>query len=258
MFSEKHPDILQKFFLNSVPKSGTNLLTQLLLGMPKVSHSFSEHQFFNPYDYEGNLKKIQKIKHNEFAVGHMYYSKRWAKMLTDESMKSIFIYRDLRDIVVSYTYFIVEKPQYHRHQLYHYFTNTLKTNKDRYLALIHGIDTGDMKYPTISQWFTPFLGWLGDPNTLCITYESLVGSEEERAKTLTRVVTFLWEGATPPISIPRMVNQMSERGKIKRGTFRQGKIGSWNNEFDHEVKEAFKSIAGDLLMKTGYENNKRW
>ncbi len=38
-------------------------------------------------------------------------------------------------------------------------------------------------------------------------------------------------------------------------TFRKGKIGSWREEFDDEIKVAFKRSAGEFLTSLGYELN---
>ena len=41
-------------------------------------------------------------------------------------------------------------------------------------------------------------------------------------------------------------------------TFRQGKSGGWKTQFSPENKALFKEIAGDLLIRIGYEDNKDW
>ncbi|WP_025209161.1 sulfotransferase domain-containing protein [Hippea sp. KM1] len=39
---------------------------------------------------------------------------------------------------------------------------------------------------------------------------------------------------------------------------RKGKIGDWKNYFTEKHKEIFKEIAGDTLIKLGYEKDKNW
>ena len=41
-------------------------------------------------------------------------------------------------------------------------------------------------------------------------------------------------------------------------TFRSGKVGGWKDHFSPANKELFKSIAGELLIQLGYENDTRW
>ena len=41
-------------------------------------------------------------------------------------------------------------------------------------------------------------------------------------------------------------------------TFRSGKTGEWNKYFTEEHKKTFKDVAGDLLVKLGYEKDNDW
>jgi hypothetical protein len=44
----------------------------------------------------------------------------------------------------------------------------------------------------------------------------------------------------------------------KSPTFRSGKTGEWKKHFTEEHKKIFKDVAGDLLIKLGYEKNNDW
>jgi hypothetical protein len=44
----------------------------------------------------------------------------------------------------------------------------------------------------------------------------------------------------------------------KSHTFRSGKTGGWKQHFTDEHKSLFKDVAGDLLVKLGYEENNDW
>jgi hypothetical protein len=41
-------------------------------------------------------------------------------------------------------------------------------------------------------------------------------------------------------------------------TFRSGKTGGWREQFTEEHKALFKDIAGDLLVRLGYEKSNDW
>ncbi|MGH2703243.1 MAG: sulfotransferase domain-containing protein, partial [Actinomycetota bacterium] len=41
-------------------------------------------------------------------------------------------------------------------------------------------------------------------------------------------------------------------------TFRRGQIGDWRNHFNEDHKEAFKKMAGDTLIRLGYEHDLNW
>jgi len=44
----------------------------------------------------------------------------------------------------------------------------------------------------------------------------------------------------------------------KSHTFRSGKTGGWTQHFTDEHKELFKDVAGDLLVRLGYEPGNEW
>lgn len=249
---------LPSFFVNSVPKSGTHLLKNLLQGIPNISHK-PENEFYEGYAYhlKDHFYRLGHINPNEFGIGHIYHSTEWSYMLKRLNMKNIFISRDLRDVVVSYVYFILEK--YPRHPLYNYLNKEATTQKERYLAFINGVQTDEVKHPSIVEFFNLYQGWLEESSTLSITFEDLIGNERARLLTLAKIVNYLWDDTSYPIPLEEIISNMEERmaGKYSL-TFRSGKIGGWEEEFDDEVKEAFKKVAGDLLIKLKYEKDYEW
>lgn len=255
---KKEPNALPSFFMNSVPKSGTHLLKNILQGMPGIIHE-SKNELYEgyPYQLKDHFYRLGQIKPNAFGAGHIYYSPEWLYMLKRLNMKHIFISRDLRDVVVSYVYFITEK--YPKHPLYEYLTKEAKDQKQRYLALINGVRTEKLQYPSIADWFQPYQGWLKDSYTLSITFEDLVQSKESCRLVLTKIINYLWNDLTPPVPVQQMLESMEEKmdGKYSL-TFRSGKTGSWKEEFDNEVKGAFKKITGNLLIELGYEKDDTW
>ena len=44
----------------------------------------------------------------------------------------------------------------------------------------------------------------------------------------------------------------------KSHTFRSGKTGSWREYFTKEHKKLFLDVAGDLLIRLGYEKSNDW
>ncbi|MEB1806296.1 MAG: sulfotransferase domain-containing protein [Bacillaceae bacterium] len=258
MFFDNTTNQLPSFFMNSVPKSGTHLLKQILLGIPDVTHS-PKNVF-----YEGKLKdnaehfyKLGQLKDNEFAMGHVYYSDEWNYMLKRLGMKHVFLIRDPRDVVVSFAYFIVNKLP--NHPLYEYFTEPDTTQKDRYMALIKGKKTKMMDYGNIKVWFGDFIGWLEVEDVYKVTFEELMVSEESRRTAIKKLAKFLWKDLKPPVSMKEMVQQMEANINPSRSmTFRKGEIGSWKGEFDEETIQAFKDVTGDLLIDLGYETDNNW
>jgi hypothetical protein len=48
---------------------------------------------------------------------------------------------------------------------------------------------------------------------------------------------------------------MYGRGSL---TFRQGQTGDWRNHFVEEHRSTFKEVAGDTLVRLGYEKDLDW
>lgn len=257
MFLPFLSDELPPFFLNSVPKSGTHLLKQALQGIPQIKHD-PKNELYEGYlnQIDNHRKILSELKPNEFAAGHIYFSTEWAKMIQTLNMKQIFIYRDPRDVVISYVHFIMDKYPYH--PLYPYLQK-LPTDKERFLTFINGVEFNGLKYPNIKDWYNRFVGWHITKNTLSIRYEDLVNNDLQRKNTFKTIMEFLWEDMQPPVSIRIMIQSMERNSDPKKSfTFRSGKTGNWQQEFDQEVKEAFKSVAGQVLIDLGYEENLDW
>jgi sulfotransferase 6B1 len=64
-----------------------------------------------------------------------------------------------------------------------------------------------------------------------------------------------------PLHSPRQLILASLEASInptKSPTFRSGKTGEWKKHFTEEHKSLFKEVAGDLLVKLGYERDGNW
>ena len=62
-----------------------------------------------------------------------------------------------------------------------------------------------------------------------------------------------------PASRERILDAMeSSINPTKSPTFRSGKTGEWKKYFKDEHRQVFKQVAGDLLVRLGYESNYDW
>jgi hypothetical protein len=250
---ETTSDILPSFLLNSIPKSGTHLILQIIKGIPHVTHDPEKHLYEGMNEQIGSHYRILKdAASNECVSAHVYCLSEWALMFKQLNMKMLFLSRDLRDILVSFVYFVRTIPNQIQA-----FASPKISLKQSMLVLINGIP--EIGYPNLADYYRYFLAWMQQSNVLTVTFEDLILSEQSRINTIQRIIDFLWEGLTPPVSLDQMLITMKENiNSDESPTFRKGKIGGWRDEFDEEIKTAFKAVAGDLLIELGYEKDYNW
>ncbi len=245
---------LAAFFSNSIPKSGTNLVKQLLLGMPGISHNNAQHTIYGHFD-SVKAAKLRSIKQNQFGAGHIVYSQKWTHLFKELDMKQLIISRDPRDIVVSYVPFMKKFPKLS--PVTSYIVNNLRTDKERYLATIRGLK--HFNYDDINLFFRRYMGWFNAPDTLHFTFEDLTCSSVSQKKVINDILGFLYGPSLLADRKSLLVEQMiSNVNPAKAVTFRKGLIGDWKNEFDLEIANAFKEVAGSLLVELGYEKDLNW
>jgi Sulfotransferase domain len=250
---------ISPFILNSIPKSGTHLLKQILLGIPGMSHN-PDKGMFGHISYQSNnkLNELKKLGKNEFVNGHLFFSNEWSDYFKECNMKQIFVYRDPRDVVVSYAYFI---PTLDIHPLYETFIQEGFTHRERMKFLLRGGEPIGNKpiQPNLYAWYTSFSSWINKENTHSVRFEDFVENEDCKKLAIEGMLNFITQSSIDQIKRKKLVNSMVNNiNPLKCPTFRKGKIGSWKNEFDDELTKLFKENAGNLLMDLKYEKSNDW
>ncbi|AEH45602.1 sulfotransferase [Thermodesulfatator indicus DSM 15286] len=95
-----------------------------------------------------------------------------------------------------------------------------------------------------------------------ISYEEMLNNNKAIA---IKILNFLGLNYTNDI-LENMIHKSSfefrtgrKRGEAnKKSFYRKGVSGDWRNHFSEKEKEIFKKIAGDLLIKLGYEKGYDW
>ncbi|UQX55871.1 hypothetical protein M5V91_09625 [Cytobacillus pseudoceanisediminis] len=119
-----------KIFINSVPKSSTNLVIQLVKGITKLYQGKSY--------WVNNENDVLSIKEGELVYSHLPYNEKFSSGLQSMSINQIFIYRDLRDVAVSMVYFINDV--FFDHPLHQVFKKRITLFEDQLDAVILGVD----------------------------------------------------------------------------------------------------------------------
>lgn len=246
----------------SFPKSGTHLLDQILLGFSRVA-PFSRrlHSFYAEYEGESGRKRdpeqavrwLQSLGPGDIASAHLFARSEAVSRVCRPAFVPYFIFRDPRDVVVSHVFYVTDMEPKHVH---HAFYQSLPDFDARLKVSILGRPDADIEFPAIAGRFAPYLGWLDQPSVLKIHFEDLI---HDRAGTLNRIIDHFLERVPLPMDRGLLLESLEASiNPSKSPTFRSGKTGEWKKHFTDGHKKIFKEVAGDLLIRLGYEGNNDW
>lgn len=236
--------------VNTVPKSGTNMLWPAVGAA--VAPGAQWIQLFQglPDELAEHRAAITAAKRPALVRGHIYHSPAWAALRRELGLKMVFLYRDPRDVVVSYVHWL-EGPDRNVGAIQTYIRDELHDHGERLRAMITGFKYGAYRHPDIGAFMNLFIGWRSEPEVECVRFEDLVG--DGRRACLARIVRYLY--ASPPSSeeaeiLERMVQAMDPASST---TYRQGIVGTWRDEFDNSTLQLFNGFAGDIVTTLGYD-----
>jgi len=251
-------------FANSFPKSGTHLLTQVLQGFPRFGPA-ADSGLPAVVTFEGDtgqarpaaaiLADLERFLPGDIGYGHLHAMPEVVDCLCQAGFAAYFILRDPRDVVVSHVHYITEMDPNHIHHAY--YTNELRTFDERLRTSILGLPGVEIPFPDIAARFAPFLGWLELPAVLTLRFEDFI---QDRAETLGRVFDHaVTRGFASRLERSAAIAVLEASIDPQRSpTFRSGKVGSWRARFSPDNTRLFKQVAGDLLVRLGYERNLDW
>lgn len=165
------------------------------------------------------------------------------EFLKKNSVRSLFLYRDPRDVVVSAYHYIMREvdPKHAYFEMYSGF----KDDDERLMKAIGGHNNtlgnflcNEHCIPAISDTYDIYSGWLQAPNALPISYEELTKDSE---KTIEKILGFLRVDFNS-----ELVSNIYDLGfdTKKSKTFRKGG-SSWEGEFTVEHIDLFRKVFPD-------------
>lgn len=225
-------------YVNSIPKCGTHLLTkcvELLTSRPLVEL---------PYDLL-TPDKLPTKKGSEFFAHHIGYSEKAVNVFKKYQFKTFLIYRDPRDTAVSSV-----------HWMYKGGWNQQWINDPLRQLPFDELLTHYIKQ--MRQQYNIFLPWLSENNCCGVKFENLVGPQgggtlEAQIEEIQKIARHIGKTLNEE-EMNHCIANLFGGGP----TFNAGQIGSWRKYFKEEHKILFKTVAGQLLIDLGYENNLNW
>lgn len=249
-------------FGNAKPKSGSHLLTQILGGFCRLApYAYVETEparVVRPnggrFSAQETLSQLTRAPRGVIGWGYVDATPENVAFLCQPGRVNYFIYRDPRDMLVSHVFFATD--MHEGHGMHEYYQN-LSDFDARLEVAITGIDKDGLRMVSVRQRYEGVFQWLEQPSVLCIRFEELIN---ERERVLNQMLDQVEQtGYKIPTPRPKAIEILLETIQPKKSkTFRSGKTGEWRKYFKDAHKSLFKEIAGDLLVRLGYEKDNDW
>jgi hypothetical protein len=249
-------------FGNSKPKSGSHLLLQILNGFTQIMpYRYVDADPIRTIRAQGGRRKaeaiaadLQRVPQGVIGWGYVDATPENVTVLCQPNRVNYFIYRDPRDMLVSQVFFASDMHEEHGMHAYY---KSLPDFGARLNVAITGIERDGLKMVSVKQRYEGVFQWLGQKHVMCLRFEDLINNRDATLNAMLDEV----EKTGYKIPTPRekaltiLVEAIQPR---KSHTFRSGKTGGWKQHFTDEHKKLFKEVAGDLLVRLGYEKNNDW
>jgi len=249
-------------FANSKPKSGSHLLLQVMNGFTKIMpYKYVDADPIRTIKKDGGrrtadeiLEDLKSVPAGVIGWGYVDATPENVSFLTGSGRVNFFIYRDPRDMLVSQVFFATD--MHEEHGMHEYY-KSLPDFGARLNVAITGIDKDGLKMVSVKQRYEGVFAWLEQKNTMCIRFEDLINNRDATLLAmLDEVEKTGYKIPTPrDQALPILVEAIQPK---KSHTFRSGKTGGWAQHFTEDHKKLFKDVAGDLLVRLGYEKDNDW
>jgi hypothetical protein len=249
-------------FGNSKPKSGSHLLLQILNGFTQIMpYAYVAAEPVRTINKDGGRRTaadvvadLERIPRGVIGWGYVEANPLNVAVLCQPERVNYFIYRDPRDMLVSQVFFATDMHEEHG---MHAFYKSLPDFGERLKVAITGIDRDGLKMVSVKQRYEGVFEWLEQASVMCICFEDLIN---QRDATLSSMLDEVEKtGYQIPTPREQALEILVEAIQPKKShTFRSGKTGGWKEHFTEEHKALFKDVAGDLLVRLGYEKDNNW
>lgn len=246
-------------FIAGLPKSGTSWLESMVAEYPGYQKNMIpeaiKFEQWNKGSHFLELKKEWFRPLNESLTVlklHNYGSANNAGILKELDIHYVVLYRDLRDVAVSY-YFYVRNTWHH-------------PEYEDYKEM--GIEDGLMHFartllPEFKKWIYSWQKNIDTELGMMVRYEDL---KSDTYGVFKRIVEH-YELPGDKKTLKNIIEKYSfenlsdgrQRGEENTSSFfRKGISGDWQNHFTPDLKRIFKEQVGDFLIEFEYENDYVW
>ena len=243
---------------NSMPKSGTHLLANLLdhLDGMRLAGHLVDFDVADSHDPEAALKhldkRLRRLRDSQYIGAHLIRDPRVEERLRAAPVKLVTILRDPRAVILSGAHYVMEAKQLKGRaealELYPDLPSVLRA-----LVLGHGEPGDPMYFPEIGQRYGAYAAWADSDTGLTVRFEDLIGgrgggSDETQVAEVAKIVDFLGYGGEQESAHAIAEKLFSD----KVITFRSGTIDSWRAELPPDLVSEIESRCADWMGRLGY------
>jgi len=263
--------------VNSLPKSGTNLLAKAVrylpslrgpvfhLGGPGMKGAEPADEPTAPVGVDlptrapiKSLERIlDKVEPRHFLTAHVPYSPQFSSLLDSRNFKKLIIIRDPRDVILSHSHFINKNTDHPLHPSY-----AKKSRDDRIEASIKGFDTQEGEtLQSIGSRYRSVLSWNNTRCNLTVRFEDLIGpsgggDSSRQCNTLLRIADHLQVSCSRTRA--KSISESLFGGTSTFEAGRGGSVNSWHGEYSNRHRDLINEEVGDILIEMGYEDSPEW
>jgi len=256
-FGNRYPQ--KVLFIAGLPKSGTTWLKKMVTSYPGFAEILipdvtpyematgGGNDYDLPSDMFGRFKDMLVV-----TKMHVHGSPHNVELLREAGVKYVVLYRDLRDVAVSYLFYVSRTPWHPEYPVY------------ARLSVQEGLRTfADRTLLAYADWVRSWHSNRDPEMSLELRYEQL---NSDAAEVLAQVAEH-FELDSSRETLQRIVEMHDfqrlsggrNRGQEgKNSFFRKGVVGDWKNHFTPELGEMYTRLIGDFLIEFGYEQDYSW
>lgn len=244
---------------NSIPKSGTYLLTALLGPQPDMrfsGHHLTAYDFAQPgqIKWSDARRQLARIRDEQYVSCHLPAAPELIDLLAELGYRSLNSIRDARDAAVSDLHYVASYRQHPLHKAL-----TALPEGDRTGAVISGMPGHGRGVPLLEpmpQRLDDYRGWMDGPATRTVRFQALVGSPGGGSDEVqTAEIRAIAEHVGWRVSEAQARTLAARVWSPNSSTFLQGWIDGWKLQFTEPDTALVKRLTGDRITSLGYEKN---
>lgn len=249
--------------VNSMPKSGTHLMTSLLDNLDGMRFSGRLVMYTEKQVVDGDLPKVSRdlqrslrlLRPAHYLGAHMVWDAELEARITEAGARTVTIIRDPRAVLVSAMHYLENATWMPwRDELQQLWPDRESVFK----ALIHGHgEPGDQLYfPEIGHHYASYARWMDVPTAHMVRFEDLVGSRgggdgAGQIHEVAKVLDYLGYGTTYGAGedAESLAQRMFSEHSV---TFRSGRIDSWRDDLPEALADEIVERCDADMKRLGY------